>query len=84
MTDELPEYVATSIKRRLAEDDRTGELGVQVDVRGGAVFLRGKVGTEERRSMAADVAQEVAPGLPIHNELTVVEAGDPAAEERFA
>ncbi|MFC7648461.1 hypothetical protein ACFQX6_54485 [Streptosporangium lutulentum] len=40
---EAPQYVAARVQRALAEDERTNELGILVDIRGGQLFLRGRV-----------------------------------------
>ena len=81
---EAPHYVAARIKRKIAEDERCGELGIRVDVRGPEVFLRGQVGTEQRRTLVATVASEGEAGLRFHNEISVVEIRDPAEEETLA
>jgi osmotically-inducible protein OsmY len=84
MDREAPHYVAARIKRKLAEDERVGELGIHVDVRGEEAFLRGQVNSQERRRQIAEVAQEGEPGLHFHNEINVVEMRDATEEERFA
>ncbi|MDF5753194.1 BON domain-containing protein [Spongiactinospora sp. TRM90649] len=81
MTDEAPQYVAARIQRALAEDTRTHELGIRVDVRGDQLYLRGQVTGEDRRRMIAGVAHEAAPDLTVHNEVSVVEVRDPGEEE---
>jgi osmotically-inducible protein OsmY len=84
MNREAPHYTAARIQRRIAEDDRVAELGIHVDVRGDEVFLRGQVGTEERRRLIGVVAREGARGLRFHNEINVVEVRDPTDEEQLA
>ncbi|GHH70231.1 hypothetical protein GCM10017673_21760 [Streptosporangium violaceochromogenes] len=74
---EAPQYVAARVQSALAEDERTHELGIRVDVRGGQLFLRGRVTGEERRLLIADVAREAAPGLTVRNEIVVMEVRDP-------
>ena len=80
---EAPHYVAARVKRALAEDARTNELGIRVDVRGEHVYLRGQVSGAERRREIEQVAREAAPGLRVHNELTLVEVRDPGEEEHL-
>ncbi|MEZ0074798.1 BON domain-containing protein [Planotetraspora sp. GP83] len=80
---ETPHYVAARVQRVLAEDDRTNELGIRVDVRGEEVYLRGQVSSEERRHQIEDVAQEAAPGLRVHNEIKLVEVREPGEEEHL-
>jgi osmotically-inducible protein OsmY len=80
---ETPQYVAARIQRALAEDERTNELGIRVDVRGDQVFLRGQVSCDERRHGIEDVAREAAPGLTVHNEVQLLEVRDPGEEEHL-
>ncbi|MEV4092072.1 BON domain-containing protein [Streptosporangium saharense] len=80
---EAPQYVAARVQRALAEDDRTNELGIRVDVRGGQLFLRGQVSGDERRMLIADVAHEAAPELTLRNEITVLDIRGPGEEERL-
>ena len=78
---DAPHYIAARIKSRLAEDARTVELGIQVDVRGDVVFLRGQVATPRRRELIETVAREAAGGRRISNDVTVVEIRPPKTEE---
>lgn len=80
---EAPQYTAARVQRALAEDGRTHELGVRVDVRGDQVFLRGRVAGEERRLAIGRVAGEAAPGLNVRNEITVIEVARPGEDERL-
>jgi BON domain len=68
--EDAPRRLAARIRTRLAEDVRTVELGIQVDVRG---VLTGEVGTERRRALIEVVARESAGGLRIANEVVVAE-----------
>jgi osmotically-inducible protein OsmY len=78
-----PQYVAARIQRALAEDERSNELGIRVDVRGEHVFLRGQVSGEEHLRLIKEVACEVAPDMIVHNEVTLVEVLDPGMEEHL-
>ncbi|MBX6383463.1 MAG: BON domain-containing protein [Microbispora sp.] len=80
---ETPHYVAARVQRVLAEDDRTTELGIRVDVRGQEVYLRGQVSCAERRRQIENVAREAAPGLRVHNEITLVEVQEAGEEEHL-
>ena len=80
---EAPQYVAARVQRALAEDERTTELGIRVDIRGDQLYLRGQVVGPERRELIAEVAGEAAPGLEVHNEIDVVDVRDPVREERL-
>jgi hypothetical protein len=84
MSDEAtgpPEYLIGHIQKALATDPRTGELELDVRIAGGRIFLTGAVATEERLAAVEQVVREVAPGLPIANELTVTVERDPGPEE---
>ncbi|WP_155340385.1 BON domain-containing protein [Acrocarpospora corrugata] len=76
-----PQYVAARIQRAIAEDERTNELGIKVDIRGDQLFLRGQVCEDDQRDRVAEVAAETAPGLVVHNEVTCVEVGEPGEQE---
>ncbi|GII85625.1 hypothetical protein Ssi03_36150 [Sphaerisporangium siamense] len=78
---DAPHYVAARVQRALAEDERTYELGIRVDIRGDQLFLRGQVEGAERRAQVAAVAAENAPWLTVRNEVTVVEVREPGEEE---
>ncbi|MFJ2031835.1 BON domain-containing protein [Streptosporangium sp. NPDC087985] len=80
---EAPQYVAARVQRALAEDERTSELGIRVDIRGGQLFLRGQVSGAERRTLIAAVAEEAAPGLTVRNEITVMDVRGPGEEEKL-
>jgi hypothetical protein len=81
--DDTPAYQASRIERAMAEDPRTHELGVRVDVGDGLVYLRGKVASERRRALVAEVARDAAPGLPVRNEVSVTEVLPPVTQERL-
>jgi len=71
------DYVAGRIERALAEDPRTHELSVCVEVEQGVVYLRGEVASERRRLLVGEVAGEAAPGLTARNEVSVIEVLPP-------
>jgi hypothetical protein len=70
-------YLAGRIERALAEDPRTHELGVCVEVKEGVVYLRGEVAGERRRQLIAQVARETVPELTARNEVSVMEVQPP-------
>lgn len=80
---EAPEYAAARIHRALAEDPRTAELGVEVRVFSEKIFLHGTVPSEQRRSRITEVAGAQAPGFDVHNEVLVMEAGEPPQREEL-
>ncbi|MEV5408988.1 BON domain-containing protein [Thermopolyspora sp. NPDC052614] len=82
-TQDAPHYVAARVQQALAEDERTNELGIKVDVHGDQVFLRGRVGSVERRRHLTEVAKEAAPGAHVHNEVDVVNIRAAEEDERL-
>jgi len=83
MAHDAPHYVAARVQQALAEDERTNELGIKVDVHGDHVFLRGSVGSPERRHHLTEVAREAAPGTTVHNECAVVNVRAAEEDERL-
>jgi osmotically-inducible protein OsmY len=72
-TDNTSHRLAAHIRTRLAEDSRTVEFGIDVDVLDDVVVLRGQVATARRRALIEAVARESATGLRIANDVIVVE-----------
>jgi BON domain len=81
-TEDPPHRLAARIKARLAEDARTVEFGIDVDVRDDVILLRGQVTTERRRALVEAVARESASGHRIANDVIVVEAQPPPRDNR--
>jgi hypothetical protein len=76
-TENAPHRLAARIKRRLAEDARTVEFGIDVDIRDNVIVLRGQVTTARRRALIEAVAREAASGLCIANDVVVAEPPSP-------
>jgi hypothetical protein len=74
------EYDAARLSDALARDERTGELGIDVSITGGKVFLQGKVSTPDRRDAIAQVAAESLPHCTVVNEVTVTRLASPEEE----
>jgi BON domain len=76
------DYVCAHIQERLA----TGvhELGIQVDVRGDVIYLRGEVVTEDRRREVEEAARGAAEGRTIRNEVSVTSVREPDGEETLS
>lgn len=81
MSDDLPEYTEGHIEAQLAEI--MAELGIRATVRPPAVFLTGSVPSEERRHAVAEAVGVLVPEYEIHNEITVVGAGEPDGQEEL-
>ena len=77
----VPQYDVAELRRALAEDPRTGELGVHVRIRGDQLFLSGDVACAQRRAAVAEVAAEHADGMVLHNEVRIVRTDPPTEQE---
>ncbi|MDQ4149952.1 MAG: BON domain-containing protein [Actinomycetota bacterium] len=77
---DVPEYAAQRLRQQLARDERVAELGIDVTIVEGKVFVRGKVSTAERREAIEAVAREVLPDLTIVNEVTITKLDEPQLE----
>ena len=78
---ESEQYLAANLRRAVAEDLRTAELGVRITVRGDHVMLSGDVACADRRAVLEKVLHEAAPQLKILNDVRVTPAGEPDGEE---
>ncbi|MGH3516379.1 MAG: BON domain-containing protein [Haloechinothrix sp.] len=80
---EAPHYRAARLRTAIAEDPRTNELGVGVTVRGNDVYLSGTVASAQRKEELDLVLHENAPGMSVHNEVRIVEVGEPGEPEEL-
>jgi hypothetical protein len=80
---EPDDYAIERLRDALATDERVAEMGLDVRIAAGKVFLNGQVSTEERRRMVGVVAGEVLPEYDVHNETVVTELGDTPRVERL-
>ena len=80
MTPELDPYLLEHLRKALCEDDRVGETNIRMSSAGGRIWLTGQVGSVERLRAAESVAHEIAPGIPIKNDLTVLVVTGPTVE----
>lgn len=76
------QYLVGKLQEALANDTRVNAQDIRVVVTGGRIYLIGEVSTVERRSAVNEVVGEVLPGIPVRNELTVLElaGGSPEPE----
>jgi osmotically-inducible protein OsmY len=81
MTDKAPEYLASRISERLAEDPATAELGIRVTVKPGWLLVSGVVATQERCQEILRIVHEEAPDVEVHSDITVAEAAEPSEQE---
>ena len=63
-------YQLRDVERRLAEDERTSELGVHLAEAGGRLFVRGQVSSEAGRQAVLAVIAEMCPGTEVADEMT--------------
>jgi hypothetical protein len=69
MTTEI--QLARQIEKALADDPRTHELGVQVNVSRGLVILHGEVASAERRRAVLDVVWDEVPEADVDDRLFI-------------
>ncbi|WP_431952020.1 BON domain-containing protein [Nocardia lijiangensis] len=81
---EKPQYLVARLRRALAEDPRTAELGVQVTIRGEVVVLDGEVTSAQRKQQMEEVVREQLPGVVIHNDVRVTVPAAPAGTEHLS
>lgn len=87
MTEARPEvdpYVIGEVQDALAKDPRSSELGLNVTIDNGVIFVTGEVATEERRDAIDEVLKDVASGHEIHNQLTVADMSEPSEAENLS
>ena len=77
-------YAIERLRDALAADERVAEMGVQVRIAAGKVFLTGQVPTEERQRAVGVVAAEVLPEYEVHNETVVTEIIDTPRVEQIS
>lgn len=77
MNEESPQYRVAHVRRALAEDPRTAEMGVRVNVRGEHLHLSGEVATEQRRTELEQVVGELLPEVELHNDVRVADTREP-------
>ena len=81
---EPDDYAIQRLRDALATDERVAEMGVQVRMAAGKVFLTGQVATPERQQAVGTVATEVLPDYEVHNETVVTVVGDQPRVERIS
>ena len=81
---EPDDYAIQRLRDALASDERVAEMGVQVRMAAGKVFLTGQVATPERQQAVGTVATEVLPDYEVHNETVVTVVGDQPRVERIS
>jgi len=77
-------HLKAHLRERFAEDPRVNELNIETAFEEGALVLRGRVSTPERREAVAAVAAELLPGVAIANEVVVVRLAEDGRSETVA
>lgn len=78
-----PQYRAARLHAVITDDPRTNELGVQVTVRDQDVYLTGTVPSQRRKDELGEVIRDVEPHARVHNDVQVVEVGEPGDAEEL-
>ena len=81
---EPEDYAIQRLRDALVTDQRVAEMGVQVRMVAGKVFLTGQVATPERQQAVGAVATEVLPEYEVHNETGVTVVGDQPRVEKIS
>jgi len=81
---EPEDYAVQRLRDALATDERVAEMGLDVQVSAGKVFLTGQVATPERQQAVGTVAAEVLPDYEVHNQTSVTPVGDAPRVERIS
>jgi osmotically-inducible protein OsmY len=66
------QYLVARLQEAFARDERLSSLDIRVVLTGNRIHLMGDVPTELRRAAADEIARQVAPGVPVRNELHVL------------
>ena len=80
---EPTDYAIQRLRDALASDERVAEMGVQVRMVAGKVFLTGQVATPERQQAIGSLATVVLPDYEVHNETVVTTVADQPRVERI-
>ena len=82
MADEpIDTYDAEHIREALIADPRVNALDVQVSLAGEALVVTGSVPTMERRDAIATVLAELAPGVDVRNDVSLIDLSEPTGQE---
>ena len=75
------QYLVGKLQEALATDSRVGAQDIRISIAHGRVHLTGQVPTDERRDAVQRITEEVAPGLDVRNEITVLELSESVKPE---
>jgi hypothetical protein len=77
------QYLVAKLQHAIATDESVSMLDVKVVISAGKIHVTGTVPTEERRGAVDAVIARVLPGIPVRNELTILELSDRPEHERI-
>lgn len=77
------EYEVGHLREALAQDPRTNELDIEIEIIKNRVLLRGEVAVPERRQAVEDVARERFPRHIIENHIRVSSTAEPTETEEM-
>ncbi|MFP5334406.1 MAG: hypothetical protein ACLGIV_03750 [Actinomycetes bacterium] len=63
-------YRLRHVEQRLAEDDRTAELGVHLREHEGRIFVGGQVASGPAKDAVLEVVREMCPGCDVVDEMS--------------
>lgn len=75
------QYLVARLQEAFARDERLSSLDIKVVLTGNRIHLMGEVPTELRRATADEIARDVAPGVPVRNDLQVLALDEAHAAE---
>ena len=74
-------YEAEHIRDALIHDGRVNELDVHVRLVNETLVITGNVASEQRRDAITEVVGELAPGVPLRNDVNVTDLSAPSGQE---
>ena len=77
----LDSYDAEHIREQLIADPRVNALDVQVTLAGGALVVTGNATSEERRDLIGEVVADLAPGIEVRNDVSLIKFTEPTGQE---
>ncbi len=77
------QYLVAKLQQALAADGRVCMLDIKVKVTHGKIHLTGTVPSAERRAAIDEVLAELMPGVPVKNELAVLELSEQTEHEHI-
>jgi len=78
------EYHAEHVRQALASDPRVSELGLEIEIGDGEVWVRGHIATDARRDAALEIVRAACGGCVVRDGLDVVTIIAEPDEEQLA